>query len=93
MTTAHSKEENGMVERANKEVMRHLRAFVFDHRIQDAWDRYLPFVMRIINTKRHGSTRQSPVALTDIDGASMKSSLLADWSPKQKVSHESSRID
>jgi hypothetical protein len=84
MTTAHSKEENGMVERANKEVMRHLRAFVFDHRIQDAWDRYLPFVMRIINTKRHESTGQSPATLTYIDGASMESSLFADWSSEQK---------
>ena len=31
MTTFHSKEENGMVERANNEVMRRLRAFLFDN--------------------------------------------------------------
>ena len=28
--TAYSKEENGIVERANQEVMRHLRAILFD---------------------------------------------------------------
>jgi len=80
MTTAHSKEENGMVERANKEVMRHLRAFVFDQRVHNAWDRYLPFVMRILNTKRHESTGLSPVSLTYVDGTAMQDTLFGDWS-------------
>jgi transposase InsO family protein len=35
LTTAYSKEENGIVERANKEVMRHLRAVVFDRRVKN----------------------------------------------------------
>ena len=30
ITIPYSKEENSIVERANKEVMRHLRAFIFD---------------------------------------------------------------
>jgi hypothetical protein len=30
LTLAYSKEENALVERANKEVNRHLRAFMFD---------------------------------------------------------------
>ena len=30
--TAYSSEENGIVERANQEVMRHLRALLFDSR-------------------------------------------------------------
>ena len=77
---AHSKEENGMVERANKEVMRHLRAFVFDQRNHNAWDRYLPFVMRITNTKRHESTGLSPVSLTYVDGTAMQGNLFGDWS-------------
>ena len=33
LTTAYSKQENAIVERANKEVMRHLRAILFDKRI------------------------------------------------------------
>ncbi len=33
--TAHSSEENGIVERANQEVMRHLRALLFDSRVHD----------------------------------------------------------
>jgi hypothetical protein len=33
VTTAYSHEENGLVERANKEVMRYLRAILFDKNI------------------------------------------------------------
>ena len=36
-TTAYSSEENGIVERANKEVLRHLRALVFATRFKDKW--------------------------------------------------------
>jgi hypothetical protein len=35
--TAYWKEENGLVERANQEVMRHLRAMLFDARVHDNW--------------------------------------------------------
>ena len=34
--TTYSSEENGIVERANQEVLRHLCAFLFDSRVQDA---------------------------------------------------------
>jgi hypothetical protein len=52
-TTAYSKEENSIVERANKEVMRHLRATIFDRRIVDhCWSSdYLPLVQRIMNAQ------------------------------------------
>jgi hypothetical protein len=62
-TMAYSKEENAIVERANKEVMRHLRAMLFEKRLCEHWHKYLPFVMRIINTTVHSSTGVSPAAL------------------------------
>jgi hypothetical protein len=62
-TMAYSKEENALVERANKEVMRHLRAFIYDRRIREHWYKYLPFVARIINTSIHATTGVSPSAL------------------------------
>ena len=37
LTIAYSKEENAIVERANKEVMRHLRAIIFDDRVYSKW--------------------------------------------------------
>ena len=33
--TAYSSEENGIVEGANQEVLRHLRVFLFDSRVND----------------------------------------------------------
>jgi hypothetical protein len=62
-TMAYSKEENAIVERANKEVMRHLRAMLFEKRLREHWYKYLPFVMRIINTTVHSTTGVSPAAL------------------------------
>ena len=35
LTTAYSKEENAIVERANQEVLRHLNALLFDKRVRD----------------------------------------------------------
>ena len=52
----HSHEENAIVERANKEVLRHLRAYVFDNRITHKWSTAIPFVKRIINTTTHSTT-------------------------------------
>ena len=56
----HSKEENGLVERANKEVMRHLRSYIFDKNIISDWSINLPFVKRIVNSSRHESIGCSP---------------------------------
>jgi hypothetical protein len=62
-TLPYSKEENAIVERVNKEVMRHLRAFVFDERIIENWSDYLPMVQRIINSTPHSSIGCSPAEL------------------------------
>ena len=59
-TMAYSKEENAIVERSNKEVMRHLRAFIYHKRLKQHWYKYLPFVQRIINTTIHSTTGVSP---------------------------------
>jgi hypothetical protein len=59
-TTAGSKQENAIVERANREVMRHLRNIIMDRRAMDEWSRYLSFVQRIMNTMVHSSTGVKP---------------------------------
>ena len=41
-TLPDSKEENGIVERANKEVMRHLRAILLEMQTTNEWSVYLP---------------------------------------------------
>ena len=62
--TAHSSEENGIVERANQEVLRHLRALLFDSRVHDKWSfEQLPLVQRIMNTVEKTSTGVTPADL------------------------------
>lgn len=64
LTTAYSKEENAIVERANKEVMRHLRAIVFDDRVYNNWSTLqLPLVMRILNSEQKSRTGVSPAEI------------------------------
>ena len=53
LTMAYSKEENAIVERVNKEVMRHLRAILFEKGLKDKWSWIYPLVERIINSEVH----------------------------------------
>ena len=56
-------EGNGIVERVNKEVMRHLRAIIFDERVESEWSRLLPRVQYLINSTVHSSLGVSPLTL------------------------------
>jgi hypothetical protein len=59
----HSKEENAIVERANKEIIRHMRNIMFDREIVEKWSLACPFVQRIMNSERKQSTGASPAEL------------------------------
>ena len=63
ISMAYSKEENAIVERSNKEVLRHLNAILFDKNIVDNWCDYLPLVQRIMNATTHSSIGVSPASL------------------------------
>jgi transposase InsO family protein len=64
LITPYSHEENGIVERMNKEVMRHLRDICLDKRATDIWGSHcLPFVQRILNSQEKTSTGVSPAEL------------------------------
>jgi len=60
---AYSHEENSIVERANKEVMRHLRAIIFDRRVKASWSIYLPIVQRIMNASIVKSIGVAPASI------------------------------
>ena len=61
---AYSKEENGLVERANKSVMTHLRNLIVDRtQGQLPWSDRLPMVQRIINAMEHTVLGVSPQQL------------------------------
>jgi hypothetical protein len=65
VSLAYFKEQNAIVERANREViMRHLTSIVFDKRVSDSWSSdYLPLVQRIMNAKVHDTIGVSPAEL------------------------------
>jgi len=62
-TTPYSHEENGMVERANKEILRHLRAIVAEKGIEDEWSDALPTIKRIMNVTENEDIGFSPAEL------------------------------
>jgi hypothetical protein len=62
-SVAYSHEENSLVERANKEIMRHLRNIIFDYRVAKKWSTYLPSVQRVINSTKHLSTGVTPAEI------------------------------
>jgi hypothetical protein len=59
LTLAYSKEENALVERANKEVNRHFRAFTFLTNTVKNWHLSLPMVQRIMNATFSDRTKLS----------------------------------
>jgi hypothetical protein len=76
-TMAYSKEENGIVERANKEIMRHMRAMIFEFNAHNKWMFYLPLVERIINASPSEATGLAPAKIVfgdaiDIDVGFLK---------------------
>jgi hypothetical protein len=46
----YSKEENGLVERANKEINRHIRNIMFDNIIQTSWSEHLDLTANLLNS-------------------------------------------
>jgi len=54
---------NGIVERRNAEVMKHLRALSLEERAQSMWSTYLPVVQLILNSAHDFSIGRSPCSL------------------------------
>ena len=57
---AYSHQENGIVERANKEVIRHARNLAYDLRRTRDWDEDILKVQAILNEKKSEATGLSP---------------------------------
>ena len=81
LTIAYSKEQNAIVERQNKEVLRHLRNKIFDKRVTNKWSKYLPIVQRIINTSVNKSTRVAPADVVFPNGITISRDLLTEANP------------
>jgi hypothetical protein len=63
-STAYSSEENGIVERVNKEVINKIRAFVFHKKFCYDWHATdLPLTQRMLNGRVHSRTGVTPASL------------------------------
>jgi hypothetical protein len=84
LSLAYSKEYNAIVERANKEVMRHLTtAIIFDKRVNSSWSsEYLPLVQRIMNAKVHDTIGVSAAELLLGKAINLYTGLLSPFSPE-----------
>jgi hypothetical protein len=94
VTTAASKEENAIVERANKEVNRHLRAFVFDIAFSERWSFGLSMIQRI-NTTVHFGMGIAPAQLVYASHADLDRGILFEWATpdEQSASNPSARTN
>jgi len=87
LTTAYSKEQNALVERANKEVLRHLRNIIFDKRVAAKWSKYLPLVQRIINTSVNTSTGVTPADIVFPNGMKLDNKSIVSTDQKISISN------
>ena len=81
LTNAYSKEQNAIVERQNKEVLRHLRNIIFDRRVGNKWSKYLPIVQRIMNSSVNSATGLAPSEIAMPNGVTLDRSLVSEASP------------
>ena len=77
----YSHEENSIVERENKEVLRHLRAIVFDRKIKSKWSLALSLIQRFLNTTDVSATGFPPNQIIFGNNAQCENSTL--YNPKE----------
>jgi hypothetical protein len=87
LTLAYSSEENAIVERANKEVMRYIRAILLDKRVIGEWSIYLPMVQRIMNASVHSALQMSPAQIIFGNSTTLDRGIFREQKPR-KVDEE-----
>ena len=63
LTLAYCSQENAIVERCNKEINRHIRAFTFERATTNGYQNIIPFVQRILNASVNDTMQVSPAQL------------------------------
>ena len=78
----YSHEENSIVERENRKVLRHLRAIVFDRKIKSKWSKALCLIQRFLNTTDVSSTGFAPNQIIFGNNVKLENSVL--YNPYEK---------
>jgi len=84
-TLAYSKQENAVVERANKEVLRHLRAIIMERLLVEKWWIYLPLVQRTMNSSKHDRLGVSPAEIVFGDAARLQKGFVIPISSDERL--------
>jgi hypothetical protein len=80
-TIAYRPQANGIVERANGEAMRHLKALVMENvDLKSTWSTYLPLVARLLNATVCSSTGFSPAQMLYGDMCDLNRGLVTGFS-------------
>ena len=69
-------QQNGIQERRNKEVNRHLRLMMFHKDIKDSWSEVLPLVQRILNAQHVNSIGTNPARIIFGNSVDLDSGLI-----------------
>jgi transposase InsO family protein len=83
-TTPYSHEENGIVERANKEILRHIRSILFDKGIHKEWHLAIPVVQRILNSTKSSVTGCTPAELVLSNSANLERGIYSTQVPNSQ---------
>ena len=90
ITVAYSHEENGLVERSNRETIRHLRGLCYEANTAERWSDILPFAQRICNAEVVESIGVAPARIIFGAAIDLDRSILT---PNTTVSsHEHSKM-
>ena len=85
LTLAYSHEENSIVERNNREVERHMRAFIFDDTVLTRWSRSLPLAERILNAEKREILGASPSQIIFGNALNLDRSLLVPTASRESA--------
>ncbi len=86
LTIGYRPQANGMVERVNSEIIRHLSAIVLSDRMGSKWSLGLPLVMRILNAHVSRSTGIAPAELVYGGTCNLDRGLLKPFESPKSVS-------
>ena len=84
-TLAYHPSTNGLVERVNGEVLRHVRDLIMTRQDNIDWVTSLPLVQRIINSRPHSETGIAPARMLFGDSITMDRGLLFDFPNRNNV--------
>ncbi len=85
LTIGYRPSANGIVERANAEIIRHLSAIVHSRRVKSHWSFALPIVQRILNAHVHSSTGARPADLLFGIRLNLDRGILCPMSPSEST--------